>query len=162
MTRKPRYSDSCAARYADGTPVAEGDMCMLGLDVRRVSAVVWGESTSSVAFSDDGLEPSSVDVATDGRTALELCVPGADGRPIHKGTLVVCDGESGDGEPWYVRRVTRSPYPVECGGKQLKAEWCRAASLDELSGMLTKAYAEEAGANRAFSDALSALLRRGM
>ena len=162
MTRKPRYSDGCAARYADGTPVSEGDMCMTGLDVRRVAAVVWGEATSSVVFADDGLDPSSVDVATNGRAPLELCVPGADGRPIHKGTLVVCDGESGDGEPWYVRRVTRSSYPVECGGKQLKAEWCRAASLDELSGMLTKAYAEEAGANQAFSDALSALLRRGM
>ena len=117
MTRKPRYSDACAARYADGTPVAEGDMCMLGLDVRRVAAVVWGETTSSVVF-DDGLEPASVDVATDGRTDLELCVPGADGRPIHKGTLVVCDGESGDGEPWYVKRVTRGRYPVECGGSR--------------------------------------------
>ena len=29
MTRKPRYSDACAARYADGTPVADGDIDLL-------------------------------------------------------------------------------------------------------------------------------------
>lgn len=158
MARKARYADECAARYADGTSVVEGDVCMTGLDLRKVDSVVWGEKVSTVVFCDDGLEPRSVDVATNGRSALELCVLGSDGRPVHKGVLVVCDGESGDGDPWYVKRIVRGPYPVDCGPRQLKSEWCRAASVEELSGMLTRAYAEADSAGDAFLDALSELI----